>query len=41
MIAGEEIGGRQPFEDARDLLGDEGRAAVLVIDAGEPENDGL
>ena len=40
-IAREEIGRRPPFEDARDLLCDEGRAAVLVIDAGEPENDGL
>ena len=40
-IASEEIGRRPPFEDARDLLCDEGRAAVLVIDAGEPENDGL
>ena len=37
-VAGEQVGGRQPLEDARDLLGDEGGPAVLVIDAGEAQD---
>ena len=38
-VAREKIGGRPPFENASDLLGDEGGAAILVIDAGEAEDD--
>ncbi len=37
-IAAEQIGGREALEDAGDLLGNEGGAAVLVIDPGETED---
>ncbi len=40
QIAAEQIGGREPLEDAGDLLGDESGSAVLVIDAGEAKSHG-
>ena len=37
-VPGEQIGCRQPLEDAGDLLGNECRAAILVVDPGKPED---
>lgn len=40
-VAREQIGGRPPLKDSGDLLGDEGRPAILVIDAGKAEDGNL
>jgi hypothetical protein len=39
-IAGEQVGRRHALEDPGDLLRDEGGPAVLVVDAGESQDDG-